>query len=158
VVALRKNLSVARGENVMVEEFRFFYYITNDWNLTTDEIIGEARDRCDQENLIAQLKGLRALHAPVNTLNANLAYMTMASLAWSIKAWCGLLLPVSPRWAQEHTEQRRRLISMEFPTFRAAFIDIPAQIVTGARAVRWRIQSWNPWLPVLFRLWDALRL
>jgi hypothetical protein len=27
------------------------------------------------------------LHAPVNTLNANWAYMTMASLAWSQKAW-----------------------------------------------------------------------
>jgi hypothetical protein len=42
---------------------------------------------------------VRALHAPVNTLCANRAYMTMAALAWSLKAWCALLLPVSLPWA-----------------------------------------------------------
>jgi len=157
VVVLRKNLSVERGDEVLFDEYRYFFYVTNDWAMTADEVIGEARQRCDQENLIGQLKGgVRALHAPVNTLNANWAYMAMASLAWSIKAWCALLLPVSPRWAEQHQAQRRRLLTMEFRTFRHAFIDIPCQIVTGARAVRWRIQAWNPWLAVLFRLLDAL--
>jgi len=157
VVALRKNLSVTRGEAVLFEEYRYFFYITNDRALTAHEVVGEARQRCNQENLIAQLKGgVRALHAPVNTLVANWAYMTMASLAWSIKAWCALLLPVTPRWADRHDEQRRRLLSMEFATFRQAFIDIPCQIVKGARGVRWRVQAWNPWLHVFFRLLDAL--
>ncbi len=158
VVALRKNLSVASGANVLFEEYRWFFYITNDWDMTAHEVVAEARGRCNQENLIGQLKGIRALHAPVNTLDANWAYMTMAALAWNIKAWCGLLLPVSPRWAEEHREQRRRLLSMEFKTFRDAFINIPAQIVRRARAVHWRIQSWNPWLPAFFRLADSLRI
>jgi len=83
---------------------------------------------------------------------ANWAYMVMAALAWSLKAWCALLLPVSPRWAKTHTEQRRRLLTMEFKSFRRAFIDIPCQIVTGGRQVRWRVLSWNPWLDVFFRL------
>jgi len=114
VVALRKNLSVERGDNVLFEEYRYFFYITNDTDLTADEVIGEARQRCNQENLIGQLKGgVRALHAPVNTLNANWAYMTMASLAWTLKAWCALLLPVSPRWAALHGGQRRRLLTIE---------------------------------------------
>jgi len=157
IVALRKNLSVERGETVLFEEYRYFFYITNAWDLTADEVIGEARQRCNQENLIAQLKGgVRALHAPVNTLNANWAYMTMASVAWSIKAWCALLLPVSPRWADRHGGQRRQLLSMEFRTFRQAFIDIPCQIIRTARAVRWRVQAWNPWLGVFFRLIDSL--
>jgi hypothetical protein len=157
VVVLRKNLSVERGDNLLFEEFRYFFYITNDWDLTADEVIGEARQRCNQENLIGQLKGgVRALHAPVNTLNANWAYMTMASIAWTLKAWCALLLPVTPRWADLHNEQRRRLLTMEFRTFRHAFINIPCQIVTGARAVRWRILAWNPSLRVFFRLLDAL--
>ncbi|MGI8809111.1 MAG: IS1380 family transposase [Acidimicrobiales bacterium] len=157
VVALRKNLSVTRGEAVLFDEYRYFFYITNDRRLSAQEVVGEARQRCNQENLIAQLKGgVRALHAPVNTLNANWAYMTMASLAWSIKAWCALLLPVTPRWADRHDEQRRRLLTMEFRTFRHAFIDIPCQIVEGARGVRWRVQAWNPWLHVFFRLLDAL--
>jgi hypothetical protein len=98
---------------------------------------------------------VRTLHAPVNTLNANWTYMTMASLAWSLKAWCALLLPISARWAAEHNEQRRRLLTMDFATFLQAFIEIPCQIVKGARQVRWRVQSWNPWLGALFRLLDV---
>lgn len=158
VVALRKNISVARGDNVLFDEYRYFFYITNDHALTADEVIGEARQRCNQENLHAQLKGqIRALHAPVNTLCANWAYMIMATLAWTIKAWCALLVPVSPRWAGLHNEQRRRLLTMEFRTFRAAIIDIPCQIVKTARTIRWRILAWNPSLSVFFRLHEVLR-
>jgi len=101
VVALRKDISVEKGDNVLFSEYRFFFYITNDWELTAHQVVAEARSRCNQENLIAQLKGqVRALHAPVNTLVANWAYMVMAALAWSIKAWCALLLPVHQRWAR----------------------------------------------------------
>lgn len=156
VVALRKNLSVSRGEDVLFDQYRYFFYITNDWDLSAEQVVAEARQRCNQENLIAQLKDVRALHAPVNTLNANWAYAVMAALAWSLKAWCALLLPVHPRWSQRHREQRRRLLAMEFRTFRHAFIDIPAQIVRAARRVRWRILAWNPWLPAFFRLADSL--
>ena len=158
VVALRKDLSVERGEDVLFHEHRWFFYITNlPPTTTTDDVVMEARRRCDQENLISQLKGqVRALHAPVNTLVANWAYMVMAALAWSLKAWCALLVPVSPRWATTHHEQRRRLLTMEFRTFRRAFIDIACQIVTGGRQQRWRVLTWNPWLNVFFRLLDAL--
>ena len=157
VVALRKNISVERGENVLFGEYRYFFYITNDWDMTADEVIDEARQRCNQENLISQLKsGVRALHAPVNTLNANWAYMTMAALAWTLKAWCALLLPVTPRWAEHHNEQRRRLLTMDFRTFLTAFINIPCQIITTGRHVRWRILTYNPWLAALFRLLDTL--
>ncbi len=158
VVALRKDLSIERGENVLFHEYRWLFYITNLPTATTsDEVVMQARSRCDQENLIAQLKGqVRALHAPVNTLVANWAYTVMAAIAWSLKAWCALLLPISPRWANTHHQQRRRLLSMEFRTFRRVFIDIPCQIVLGARQVRWRVLAWNPWLGALFRLLDVL--
>jgi Transposase DDE domain group 1 len=157
VVALRKNISVERGENVLFSEYRYFFYITNDRDLTADEVINQARKRCNQENLISQLKsGVRALHAPVNTLCANWAYMTMAALAWSLKAWCALLLAVTPRWAEQHNEQRRRLLTMDFRTFLAAFINIPCQILTTGRRVRWRVLAHNPWLAAFFRLLDAL--
>jgi hypothetical protein len=157
VVALRKTISVEKGQQALFEQYRYFFYITNDWQLSADEVVGEARSRCNQENLLAQLKGsVRALHAPVNTLVGNWAYMVMASLAWSLKAWCALLLPVSPRWAEQHNEQRRRVLRMEFRTFLAAFIQIPCQIVKGARQVRWRVLAWNPWLGAFFRLFDVL--
>ncbi len=129
VIALRKNISVERGENVLFSEYRYFFYITNDPDMSADEVIDQARQRCNQENLISQLKsGVRALHAPVNTLCANWAYMTIAALAWTLKAWCALLLPVTPRWAERHTEQRRRLLTMDFRTFLTVFIAIPCQI------------------------------
>ena len=157
VVALRKNISVERGETVLFSEYRYFFYITNDPDMTADEVTDQARQRCNQENLHSQLKsGVRALHAPVNTLNANWAYMTMAALAWSLKAWCALLLPITPRWADQHNEQRRRLLTMEFRTFLTAFINIPCQIITTGRRVRWRILTYNPWLTALFRLLDTL--
>jgi hypothetical protein len=157
VVALRKNISVERGENVLFHEYRYFFYITNEWGMTASEVVDQARQRCNQENLHAQLKSeVRALHAPVNTLCANWAYMTMATLAWSLKAWCALLVPVSGRWAKRHNEQRRRLLMMEFHTFVAAFINIPAQIVKTGRRVRWGILAYNPWLGSFFRLLDAL--
>ena len=157
VVALRKNISVERGENVLFSEYRYFFYITNDPDMTADEVIDQARQRCNQENLISQLKsGVRALHAPVNTLNANWAYMTIAALAWSLKAWCALLLPVIPRWAERHHEQRRRLLTMDFRTFQTAFIEIPCQIITTGRQVRWRILTYNPWLAAFLRLTDTL--
>jgi hypothetical protein len=157
VVALRKDLSVERGEEVLFSEYRYFFYITNDWAMAEDQVVGQARQRCDQENLIAQLKGqVRALHAPVNTLVANWAYMAMAALAWSLKAWCALLLPISSRWAAQHADQRRRLLGMDFRTFLAAFIEIPCQVVKGARQVRWRVLAWRQWLGAFFRLLDAL--
>ncbi len=157
VIALRKNISVERGEFVLFDEYRYFFYITNEEEMTASEVVDQARQRCNQENLHAQLKSdVRALHAPVKTLNANWAYMTMAAIAWSLKAWCALLVPVSPRWATRHNEQRRRLLTMEFHTFLAAFIEIPAQIVRTGRRVRWRILAYNPWLGPFFRLLDAI--
>jgi len=152
----------SRTEKGLVDRYlavRLTRYITNLAANTTsaDEIVMAARSRCDQENPIAQLKGqVRALHAPVNTLVANWAYMVMTALAWSMKAWCALLVPVSPRWRALHEEQRRRLLTMEFATFRGAFIDIPCQIVTGGRQIRWRVLAWNPWLGTFFRLLDAI--
>ena len=54
----------------------------------------ESNDRCNQENLIAQLKsGVHALETPLDNLESNWAYMVMASLAWNLKAWFGLSLP-----------------------------------------------------------------
>jgi hypothetical protein len=157
VVVLRKNLSIEKGEAALFDDVRYFFYITNDRNLSCSEVVQEARQRCNQENLIAQLKGgVRALHAPVNSLHANWAYMVMAALAWSLKAWIALLVPVSPRWAAQHLEQRRRLLTMDFRTFVAAIIHIPCQIIRAARRIRYRILAWNEWQSTFFRILDAV--
>ena len=143
---------------VLFDEFRYFFYITNHRSLSKEEVVFESNQRCNQENLIAQLQGgVRALHAPVNTLNANWAYMVMASLAWSLKAWAGLMLPIHPRWKEKHTEERELVIRMEFRTFLNAFMNVPAQIVQTGRKLVYRLLSWNPWQHIFFRLVYALR-
>ena len=157
VVALRKNLSIEKGDTPLFDEIRYFFYITNDWQITPDQVVHEARERCNQENLIARLKnGPRALHAPVNTLHSNCAYMVMAGLAWSLKAWAALTLPITPRWASQHEEERRQLLVMDFRTFVAAMINIPCQIIRTARRVVYRVLAWNPWQHTLFRLLDTI--
>lgn len=157
VVALRKNLIVERGQTKLFDDVRYFFYITNDRSLSNDEVVREANQRCNQENLIAQLKdGVRALHAPVNSLSANWAYMVMAALAWSLKAWAALSLPINPRWQQRHLQQRQQLLRMEFRTFLNAFINVPAQIVRTARRTIYRLLAFNPSQQLFFRMLDGI--
>lgn len=159
VVALRKNLLVQKDNWLLFPETRYFFYITNDWNMSAADVVAEANQRCNQENLIAQLKnGARALHAPVNTLTANWAYMVMASLAWTLKAWTALTLPIHGRWITRHTKEQQMVLRMEFRTFLAAFIHMPAQIVHTGRRLVFRLLSWNPWQHIFFRLLDGIAI
>jgi Transposase DDE domain group 1 len=157
MIVLRKLVGVDKGQMRLFEEYRYFFYITNDRKMTSNEVVFSANDRCDQENLIAQLKsGVRALTAPVDDLVSNWAYMVMASLAWSLKAWSALMVPVSPKLEAEHKAEKRKLLRMEFPTFCAAFIQMPCQIVRGGRRLIYRLLSWNPWQDSFLRLAERL--
>ena len=139
-------------------EIRYFFYITNDRTTPASEIVFLANDRCDQENLIAQLKGgVKALAMPVDDLVSNWAYMVMASLAWTLKAWAALLLPEEPGHVEEHRVERRSWLRMEFATFRAAVIELPCQVVRGGGRLIFRLMSWNPWQGALLRLVERLR-
>jgi hypothetical protein len=157
VVVLRKKLTVEKGQLWLFEPDRFFFYITNDPTTPASEVVFLANDRCDQENLIAQLKGgVKALSMPVDNLVSNGAYMVMASLAWSLKAWAALLLPEEGRWGAKHRAEKRSLLRMEFSTFCVAMIQVPCQIVRGARRIVYRLLSWNPWQGVFLRLVERL--
>ena len=157
LIVLRKRLGIDQGQLRLFEEYRYFFYITNDRTKTAEEIVFAANDRCDQENLIAQLKGgVQALTTPVDDLVSNWAYMVMASLAWSLKAWSALMVSVSPRHAAKHEAQKRSLLRMEFATFCAAIIQMPCQIVRGGKRLIYRLQSWNPWQGMFLRLVERL--
>ena len=156
IVVLRKLIEEERGQLSVGTDFRFFFYVTNDRCLTRDEVVAEANDRCNQENIIAQLKGgVRALRAPLNTLDANWAFMVIASLAWSFKAWCALLLPVAPRSRERHEADQLRLLRMDFRSFVQRLILIPAQVILRSRRLIIRLLAWRPDLPLLFRFLDA---
>jgi hypothetical protein len=159
MVVVRKNLSVERGEQVLFDDVRYFFYITNDWVSEAAEVVFCANGRCDQENLLAQLAGgVRALRAPVDNLTSNWAYMVMTALAWDLKAWWALLLPEAPgRWQERHRAQKRWVLRLEFKTFVNAFVRLPCQVVRTGRRLVYRLLSWNPHLPIFFRLVERLR-
>ena len=158
VVVLRKRLGTDKGQLRLFEEYRYFFYITNDRDKTAEEIVFSANNRCDQENLIAQLKGgVHALTTPVDDLASNWAYMVIASLAWSLKAWSALMLPVSPRHAAKHAAEKQTLLRMEFATYCAAMIQMPCQIIRSGKRLIYRLLSWNPWQGMFLRLVERLQ-
>jgi hypothetical protein len=99
---------------------------------------------------------VHALTTPVDDLISNWAYMVMASLAWSLKAWTALLIPEAPQHAAEHRIEKQMLLLMEFRTFRAAIIEMPCPTVRGSRRLVYRLLSWNPWQGTFLRLIERL--
>lgn len=150
LVIVRKNISVQKGENALFDEVRYFFYITNRRKDAAQKIVGLANGRCNQENVIEQLKnGVNAMRMPVDDLLSNWAYMVMTALAWNLKAWFALLLPEANR-AEE-------ILRMEFRRFMHSLILIPAQIVRAGRRIIYRLLCYNSWVPDLFRAWENLR-
>ena len=159
MVVVKKNLSVEKGDQLLFDTVVYFFYITNDWVSEAEEVVFSANDRCDQENLLAQLSGgVRALRAPVDNLESNWAYMVMTALAWNLKAWWALLLPERPgRWQERHRAEKRWVLRVEFKTFVNAFVRLPCQIIRTGRKLVYRLLGWNPYQPIFFRLLDVLR-
>lgn len=158
VIVVWKDLEVYRGQAKLFDDTVCFFYITNDWTSSQEEIVFHANDRCDQENLIEQHKnGVQALKAPLGDLASNWAYMVIASLAWSLKAWSALLLPVHGRWREKHESEKKTLLRMDFVTFCHVMINIPAQIIRTSGRLVYRLLAWNPWQPVFLRLVEQLR-
>lgn len=150
VVALRKNLTISKGEAVLFPEIRYFFYITNRRDLNAAEIVFQANQRCDQENVIEQLKnGVNAMRMPVNDLVSNWAYMVMAALAWNLKAWMALMI--------DDPAKRRRLQNMEYARFLRGFIQIPAQIIRQGRKIIFRILGYTRWLEDFLQAWRTIQ-
>jgi len=150
LIILRKNITVQKGEAALFDEIRYFFYLTNDSSLSVEKIVGLANGRCDQENVIEQLKnGVNAMRMPVDDLESNWAYMVMASLAWNLKAWYSLLVPKRERGLE--------LLGMEFRRFLHSIILIPCQIIRAGRRIIYRVLSYNSWLKDFFATFERIR-
>ena len=156
MIVVRKNLTKEKGDIRLFPEIRYFFYVTNDPRMTPEEVVGHANARCDQKDLIEQLKnGVNALRVPVYDLVSNWAYpdgpllrrsgpagMVVASLAWSLKAWMGLVQP--------RIGDRDDLLRMEFKRFVNYVMRIPCPGVRTARRVLVRILGYTDRVRVLF--------
>jgi hypothetical protein len=158
MVVVRKNISVEQGDHRLFDQIRYFFYLTNDQATAAAQIVFLANDRCNQENLIDQLKhGVGATRMPVDTLLSNGAYMVMAALAWTLKAWFALRLPETGRWATRYAAEKLATLRMEFKAFLNAFMLIPVHVVRTSRRLVFRLLAWNPWQAVFLRGFDQLR-
>jgi len=142
LIICRKTIDVERGQEKLWDEYRYFFYITNDRQTPVHEGVLRANGRCDQENLIEQLKnGVHAMRLPTDTLLSNWAYMVMASLAWTLKAWWGLMLPAAQGSGRAgdaaakaaRARQKHEVVRMEFKRFVASVIRLPCQIIRSGR-------------------------
>ncbi len=150
MVVVRKNLTIEKGETALFDDIRYFFYITTRRDLTAAQVVGHANKRCNQENVIAQLKnGVNAMRMPVMDLNSNWAYMILAALAWNLKAWYGMLMP--------NTIRRAQVLKMEFRRFLQMFILIPCQIVLTGRRIVYRILGYNEGLKDFFDTFERIR-
>ncbi len=166
VVALRKNTS-AVGRQVKPKASRpsstipvcsgaarcagrsDIFYITTRDDLTPAEVVFAANKRCDQENVIEQLKnGVNALRVPLYDLISNWAYMVIAALAWNIKSWFALMM--------HQKNHRRQYIRMDFRTFLTHIILFPCRVVRHARSTTVRIIGYQPSLKRLLSAWATI--
>jgi hypothetical protein len=157
MVVVRKHIAVDQGHQRLFEEIRYFFYLTNDRETPAADLVFLANDRGNQENLIAQLHRVGATRMPVDTLLSNWAYMVMAALAWTLKAWFALRLPETGRWAARYAAEKAAVLRMEFHTFLHAFMLVPVQVVRTSRRIVLRLLAWNRWQAVFLRGVDQLR-
>ena len=98
LIIVSQTIAVEKGQTRLFDEIRWRFYLTNDREGTRRDLVFKANDRCDQEDLIAQLKGgAPALRAAVDNLVSNWADMVMTALAWNLQAWLALSVPEHPR-------------------------------------------------------------
>ena len=150
VVVLRKNLTVEQGDLALFDKIVYFFYITNDRDMTPQEVVYFANERCDHENDIEQLKnGVNAMRMPVDDLVSNWAYMVIATLAWNMKAWYGLLTP--------NHFLAKQIIRMEFKRFINTFIKIPCLIIKTGRRIVYRLVGYNSTTKDFFRTFAVIK-
>ena len=149
VVVLRKNLSKRKGELTLLDDIRYFFYITTRTDLSAAEVVSCANERCDQENVIEQLKnGVNAMRVPLYDLVSNWAYMVMATLAWNIKSWMAMMM--------HRQSDRQEYVRMEFRRFLHSLMLLPGRVVRRARSVTIRLLGYQPTLDRLFSTWRTI--
>jgi hypothetical protein len=108
------------------------------------------RNRADHENDIDQLKnGVKALAPALDSLLSNWALMAIASMAWDLKAWFGLLLPYRPLGLS--------IVRMEFKRFLKTFIQIPCLIIRVGRRIIYRLVGYSDKMQHIIRFSEAIK-
>jgi hypothetical protein len=150
MIVVRKTLKVIKGEMNLFDDVRYFFYITNDSKRSAAEMVVFYRNRSDHENDIEQLKnGVKALMPASDSLLSNWALMVIASLAWDLKAWYGLLLSYRPLGLS--------IVRMEFKRFLNTFMRIPCLIIKTGRRIYYRLLGYNEKLKHVIKFSETIK-
>lgn len=155
MIALRKTIKVLKGQARFEDEVRYFFYVTNldSDTMSAEDVVRLANGRCNQENLIEQLKnGVGATRLPSISFLGNWAHMVIGALAWNLKAWLGLLIQKI-----FNDQLGEAIIRMEYRTFINRLILVPCQVLSQARRLVFRLLSINHWSELLVTAPPRLR-
>jgi Transposase DDE domain group 1 len=156
MIVIKKRVLVTKGYEPLLEDVRYFFYISNEEKMSAEEIVKSANQRCAQENIHAILKDMGVLRAPLGDLNSNWAYMVITSLAWNLKAWIGLKMRDSLKCKHGvFSGLRKRIMTMEFRTFLNHLIHIPILVRKKGKKIFLDILSDSIWSYVLL---DVVKL
>lgn len=129
LVIRRQLIEHRKGQMFLCADYRYRYVVTDlPRSYSTQDVVDETYQRCDQENLIEQMgSGIAMWRMPVAEFDGNAAWLEIARLAWNIGKWIAqLALPEEAvRW--------------EWKRYRNAFVDAPATVIKGGRRVNVRI-------------------
>ncbi len=128
MVVVRKRIAVERGQEHLFTDYRYLFYITNDRVHVRSTIVETAHARCDQENLIDQLKhGVHALTDAGGGSGEQLGVHGDGGAGLVAEGVVGaLLLPAEGRWKERHKQEKQSVLRMEFKRFVNAFVRVPA--------------------------------
>jgi hypothetical protein len=148
LVIRRQLIEHREGQRSLFEEYRYRYIVTSlPASISTQEVIDLTYERCDQENMIAQLgSGLAAWRMPVAEFDGNSAWLEIARLAWNLGKWIAqLALPAE-------------VVRWEWKRFRQAFVYAAAQVIRGSRQIVLRFSSAHRWHQLLVAAHQQLQV
>ena len=147
-----------KGQLRLHDEVNYRFHLTNDRVPTPRPLVFKANDRCDQENLIAQLKGgVHALTCGGGQPGEQLGLHGDDGAGVEPEGVARAVGSGAPSSQGGSSAQKRGLLRMEFKRFVNTVILMPCQIVRGGRRLIYRLLSWNEWQGVLLRVVHSLR-
>lgn len=147
LIIRRQRIAHYKGAEWIRDEERYRYVVTNlpkSWS--AQQVVDETYQRCDQENVIAQMgSGLAAWRMPVGEFIGNCAWLEIARLAWNLGKWLAQLsLPAE-------------VVRWEWKRFRQAFVYVGAQVTKRGRQIWLRFSGSHRFIETLVAAHQCLQ-
>jgi hypothetical protein len=130
LIMIRKRVEESY-QGQLFTHYRYRFILSNlPEKVSPAEVVRLTYQRCDQENVIEQLKnGISGMRMPTGSFAANAAYLICARLAHNLKSWlCMLALP-------------KEVIRWKWKRFRLAYVYLSARVIRKARQTIIRISN-----------------